>query len=482
MSRSKLAKATITPGEPAAIYCRISHTKDEDQTGVDRQERICREIAERLQLRVGATHVYVDNNRSAWQRNRKRPGWDDMLRVMAEGEIRHVIVYHPDRLMRQPKDLEELLSIADDKRVLLHGEANRRDLSDPDDRFILRIEVAHACRSSDDTSRRLKEALKDKAREGRPHVGNRPYGYTSNGQAIVEEEAEIVREVFRRYLDGESPMGIAQDLTARGVLSSKGKTWQPENVRHLLSSNFVAGVRIHQGEEVGTGTWPAIIDRGQWDEVQRFREYRAAQAKDKQKRPTRYYVLRGVVTCACGARMAGTNSIRYAYYRCTRADDVDQQKCDRSVSAVPLEAFARDVAIKVLTNLDTTGYEPAATTRPEADVLADEKDRAKLEELKQLWLTDDDFTTADFHAMRAVVLKRVKERQRKTVKRPVVVLEGIAGPDAETNWQRLEEAEDYERMNAIYRFLFAAVIVRPPTRKGRGFDTGRVDIKPNPLD
>jgi hypothetical protein len=29
--------------------------------------------------------------------------------------------------------------------------------------------------------------------------------------------------------------------------------------------------------------------------------------------------------------------------------------------------------------------------------------------------------------MRAVVLKRVKERQRKTVKRPVVVLEGIAG-------------------------------------------------------
>ncbi|MFF2511595.1 recombinase family protein [Streptomyces sp. NPDC058086] len=84
--RSKSAKTAVTPGEPAAIHCRI--------------------------------------------------------RAMGEGEIRRVIVYHPDRLMRQPKDLEELLSIADDKRVLLHGEANRRDLSDPDDRFILRIEVA----------------------------------------------------------------------------------------------------------------------------------------------------------------------------------------------------------------------------------------------------------------------------------------------------------------------------------------------------
>ncbi|MEU0437660.1 recombinase family protein [Streptomyces sp. NPDC006290] len=159
MSRPKLAKAAITPGEPAAIYCRISHTKDEDQTGVDRQERICREIAERLQLGVESAHIYVDNNRSAWQRNRnrKRLGWEEMLQAMADGEIRHIIVYHPDRLMRQPKDLAELLSIADDKRVLLHGEANRRDLSDPDDRFILRIEVAHACRSSDDASRRLKD-------------------------------------------------------------------------------------------------------------------------------------------------------------------------------------------------------------------------------------------------------------------------------------------------------------------------------------
>lgn len=34
-------------GEPAAIYCRISKAEDDDQTGVDRQERICREVADR---------------------------------------------------------------------------------------------------------------------------------------------------------------------------------------------------------------------------------------------------------------------------------------------------------------------------------------------------------------------------------------------------------------------------------------------------
>jgi len=145
-------------GEPAAIYCRISHATDEDRTGVDRQERICRRVAERLGLAVSPDGVFVDNTRSAWRRNRKRPGWDALLELARIAGVRHILTYHPDRLMRQPKDLEELLSISDEHDITLHGEANKRDLSDPDDRFFLRIEIAHACRSSDDTSRRLKPA------------------------------------------------------------------------------------------------------------------------------------------------------------------------------------------------------------------------------------------------------------------------------------------------------------------------------------
>ena len=52
-------------GQPAAIYCRISKARDEDQTGVDRRERMCREVAERLGLVICPGAVFVDNNRSA---------------------------------------------------------------------------------------------------------------------------------------------------------------------------------------------------------------------------------------------------------------------------------------------------------------------------------------------------------------------------------------------------------------------------------
>jgi DNA invertase Pin-like site-specific DNA recombinase len=48
--------------------------------------------------------VFVYDNRWAWQRNRHRPGWNALLEAIRAGRLRHVIVYHPDRLMRQPRD------------------------------------------------------------------------------------------------------------------------------------------------------------------------------------------------------------------------------------------------------------------------------------------------------------------------------------------------------------------------------------------
>jgi hypothetical protein len=56
-------------------------------------------------------------------------------------------VWHVDRLFRQPRDLERLIDLADAgfRVISSHGS---RDLSNPDDRYIPRIEVAHAARSS----------------------------------------------------------------------------------------------------------------------------------------------------------------------------------------------------------------------------------------------------------------------------------------------------------------------------------------------
>lgn len=348
-------------GESAAIYCRISHVNDDDQTGVDRQERICRDVAERLGLVVTEDQVFVDNNRSAWQRTRKRPGWDALLNEARHGRVRHVLTYHPDRLMRQPRDLEELLQIADDHDLTLHGQANRRDLADPDDRFFLRIEVAHACRSSDDTSRRLLDAMVDRAKDGRPHTGRRRYGYDKTGTQIIPEEAAIVREVFTRYLEGESTNQLAADLYTRGEKTAQGRAWNPGRVRDLLDNRHVAAIRVFRGEEIGDGEWPAIIDRGMWLEVRERRAYRAAATGGP--RPARFYLLRGVVVCTgCGKTMGGSGATGLKYV-CHDAQRLDLPRCNRAVSAPILEKFVTDAAIYILENLDLTDAPPPRPCR-----------------------------------------------------------------------------------------------------------------------
>ncbi|WP_165989746.1 recombinase family protein [Streptomyces sp. YIM 98790] len=463
----------------AAIYCRISKADDNDQTGVDRQERICREIADRLGVRVVA--VFKDNNRSAWQRNRKRKGWDELLERTRRGEFRHVIVYHPDRLMRQPRDLEELLSAAEDQHVTLHGQANRRDLSNAEDRFILRIEVAQACKSSDDTSRRVNEAVKDRLAARRPHAGRRHYGYTPQRTAIVEHEAEIIKEIYRRYLDGETPPAIARDLHERGIRTAEGKQWQASTVRNMLDSAFLAGVQMHRGKRLGMGDWPTIIDLGQWEEVQQLRQFRSVQEKER-TRPKRYYLLRGVVTCTCGTRMGGSKSggKRDDYiYRCARSARNGEQRCKRTILAEPLEKLITELAVRQLESLDVTGR-PAAPVQVPQSAAEDEADQQQLAELKEMWLARE-IPTPEYRQMRRTIEDRIKARQKVTAHRPVSVLKGLTGPGAAKAWAELEKAGDYPRLNAVLRFLYAAVIIHPTQRRGPGLDLDRIDVEPNPL-
>src|SRR6266705_632727 len=160
----------------AGIYCRLSVSPDGSVEKVERQEADCRKLAKRLGWTVH--QVYPDNSRSAWQRNRKRPQWEQMLADIKAGRLDGILVYHGDRLIRQPWDLELLLQLADDRRLPLASPQGTRDLSNEDDRFILRIEVAQACKSSADTSRRVKRGIEARAEKGGSGAGsNRPFGY-----------------------------------------------------------------------------------------------------------------------------------------------------------------------------------------------------------------------------------------------------------------------------------------------------------------
>ena len=75
-----------------AAYSRISHVKDADQTGVERRDKLSLKNAKRQGVTVLPEHQFVDPFRSAWQRNRKRPGWDALLEAIQGRRVSSVSV------------------------------------------------------------------------------------------------------------------------------------------------------------------------------------------------------------------------------------------------------------------------------------------------------------------------------------------------------------------------------------------------------
>jgi site-specific DNA recombinase len=469
--------ATIPDAELTAIYCRKSMKGDKKEITVNRQKRLALDDCEKLGLIVVPHNVFIDNGASAWQRNRKRPGWDELVAACKRGEIKHIMCYHPDRLMRQPRDLEELLSISDEYGIMLYGRLNERDLQDPDDRYALRIEIAHACRSSDDTSRRLKDQKQERAEAGY-YNGTRPYGYSKNGMKTNPQEAEIVREIFRRFTSGEKPYAIALDLNRREIHTAKGKAWTETSIRRQLQNKHVAGINVHRGQEIGVGKWPAIITRVQWDFAQEMLTFRSSAAQaERDTRTRRTYILRGLVTCGkCGTAMAGCSG---TVYRCSRANRQDGEKCARTFQAEPLEKFVEDAAIRLLENL-AISPKRTRTTAVQVAEREIEDDERQIAELHEMWLAKE-IDTAQYRKDRRTIQARIRENEKKTVvkvKSPDAIAD-LIGPDAEARWELLTG----ERKNSILRFLFSAVIIGKGTRNRypSTIDFGRIEIEQNEL-
>jgi site-specific DNA recombinase len=468
---------TVPDADLTAVYCRKSKKGDRQQITVNRQKRLALDDCVTLGLSVSPKHIYIDNGASAWQRNRKRDGWDELIKAARRGEIKHIVCYHPDRLMRQPFDLEELLSISDEYGIMLYGRVNARNLQDPDDRYALRIEIAHACRSSDDTSRRLKDQKKERAELGF-YNGSRPYGYSKNGMKPIPKEADIVREIFTRYTNGEKPYAIAADLNKRGVPTAKDKAWTEAAIRRQLTNKHVAGILVHQGQEIGTGKWPPIIARAEWDFAQELLTFRSAAAQTTRKSQIRRnYILRGVVICGrCGTTMAGCSR---TVYRCSRANRQDGQKCARTIQAEPLEKFVEDAAITLLTKLAVNPKRPqtVTTVTAEREIAEDEQ---QLRDLHDMWLAKE-ITSADYRNDRRAIQARIRENEKKTVVKvkQTAAIADLIGPGAKATWKTLSD----ERKNAVLRFLFSAVIIGEGSLSTypSSIDFSRVDIEENEL-
>lgn len=350
--------------ELAGIYCRMSVARFGDATKVDDQERICRNLAASRGWTVPDEYVFCDNNRSAWQRNRKRPDWDRMVALVKAGTLRNLVNYHGDRLIRQPWDLEQLLNFADSLGVVIVSPTGEYRLDVAHDRFILRILTAKACLESDDTSRRKKDQFKRWAREGRAPVPagryGRGYGYEADGRTPVPGEAAVIREAAARLVTGESLRGIAAELAARGVTTVSGQPISRDTLRMVLTRPRIAGL-LTGGRP---GNWEPILERATWEMVTGVLRTRAL-SHNPDPGPRARHLLSGIAECGlCESGLQRTTThngnIAYACFR------PGCRKITRSMT--PLDAY---VTGRVVRRLNSPAF-IAALAAPVADPAAAE--------------------------------------------------------------------------------------------------------------
>ncbi|SHI65051.1 recombinase family protein [Streptomyces sp. 3214.6] len=279
------------------LYTRLSYAPDGSLEKVERQEEDGRATGSRLRWPPFCC-VYVDNGISAWQRNRKRPDWDRMLLtldrdsnklVAADPKANHhhdgIMVYHGDRLIRQPYDLELLLNIVDTRHIPLASVSGVRDLSNSDDRFILRIEAAQACRASDDTSRRVSRGIQAAmtGKGGTMPARSRPGGRRAFGWGLptgatriktnrrtgeqtevpvleydktVPAETKLLADVSEKLLAGLSKSGGVRWLNER-CRTSEGNLWSLTSMTRALTAWRMAGLVEYDG----------TLYKAAWDEV-----------------------------------------------------------------------------------------------------------------------------------------------------------------------------------------------------------------------
>lgn len=335
-----------------AMYGRLSVGFDGKLENIENQFEDMDGLAERIGVAVPAEYRLSDGL-SAWKRNVKRAGWKQFLALCEQGLVAGVLIWHVDRLMRLPRDLEELLALAEERQLSLASAHGSRDLQDPDDKFILRIEVAHACRSSDDTSRRSKRKNEGRRKRGQLVGGGpRAFGWPDStvSPERLESEQEALKTAFANIAAGGRLQAEVDRLNAAELYSYYGKSWSATTLRNTMSRGRYAGRIEHDREFVGV-----MVDHDPLIDAETFDRVQAVFASRKRGGPISERSLgAGSILCSrCGQAMRGRP--RYTANRTIPTYFCYKQGggCGRMViDQAPVDALLRELTARVLSTVE----------------------------------------------------------------------------------------------------------------------------------
>jgi site-specific DNA recombinase len=239
----------------AALYARVS-TEDQAKEGFSIAAQLKRLESYCKARGWEPTDRYIDDGYSG--RDVNRPAYQ---RMMVQRDLWDVlVVLKMDRIHRNSKNFTLMMDDLREWGKEFNSMQESFDTTTAMGRFVMDIIQRIAQLESEQIGERVKFGMTQKARSGTGYLGSgHPYGYTykNGGLVVVEEEANITKDIFQRYLDGMSLREIADALNDLAVPSKKGKEWSKQVISKMLKNPLYCGfVR-----------WDGILRQGEHDPI-----------------------------------------------------------------------------------------------------------------------------------------------------------------------------------------------------------------------
>src|SRR5713101_7246401 len=169
-----------------------------------------------------------------------RPALQQLLAEIQAGRVDIVVVYKVDRLTRSLADFAKIVEILDAKGASFVSVTQQFNTTTSMGRLTLNVLLSFAQFEQEVTGERIRDKIAASKRKGLWVGGIAPLGYETKDRKIVvvEEEAERVRTIFRRYLELGSLNRLMADLRERRIVTK---------VRSLKTGRKVGGIPFTRG-------------------------------------------------------------------------------------------------------------------------------------------------------------------------------------------------------------------------------------------
>lgn len=374
----------VVPDRPprAVLYLRQSKSR-EDSISIELQETSCREYAARMGYEV--VDVLADPGISG--RTWDRPAVQQSLAMVESRDADVIIVWKWSRLARNRRDWAVAVDKIEVTGGRLESSTEAVDTTTSTGRFTRGMLAELAAFESERIGDTWRETHARRRKLGLPHNGSPRLGYTydpeTKSYSPDRETADIVRELYRRYVDGAGLGALSKWLRDLGIESPRTrKPWTHRGVAQYLTNGFAAGyLRVHdpactERHQVTRncprhvyveGAHEAIIDEATWRATVAAREDRKSLAPR----------LVSAVSAMSGVSRCGTCGHRLALHR--QKDQSPRLRCSNRECIAPVSILYSRVADAVIEWLPTVGTlvdEHAA--RAEGRTAAEAVERARL--------------------------------------------------------------------------------------------------------